>query len=131
MMKRILLAVMMALGMCGVASADGVYKQKSLIGPTTATAAATVTTPLTSIVAAPGSGLYNCVTDVYVVSAGTFTFRILDGATTSYAVLHAANVVVNKSWDQNTAWCASAGNTLTLSVDNGTAWLNYKGFVGQ
>lgn len=94
----------------------------SLIGP--ATSATNVT------VASAGTGVKNCISDIDVVSASTYTFRMLNGSTTFYAMGPlAAGASLVRSWDIDTAPCGDAATAVQLKVDNGTFSINYNGYT--
>lgn len=93
----------------------------SRIGP--ATAATTVT------IAAAGQGLRNCLTGFTVVSQSTYTVRVLNGATTTYALLLPATAGHAKDYTVQNALCSDPNTLLRIYVDNGTSNINYEGFV--
>lgn len=83
------------------------------------------------LIAAPGAGKYNCITDITVISASTYTFRMLNGATTAYSVLMPASGGLIKEWGVDNAFCVAVNTTTQITVDNGTFSINYQGFVRQ
>lgn len=66
----------------------------------------------------------NCITDLSVSLSSGSTFYLLDGGTTAYVILGAANLpfsgattsIWTKHWDHTGPWCGTAGNTVTLSI---------------
>ena len=92
-------------------------------------------TPATSssnvTISAPGANLRNCLTSVTAISNSTYTFRLLDGGTTRYALLLGADAGLVKDWNRPDLWCAGHNSTLELKVDNGTFSINYDGVVAR
>lgn len=91
------------------------------IGP--ATSASNVT------ISAGATGVRNCITDIDVVSNSTYTLRVLDGATTTYALLLPSGTVFARTWDLADPFCGTAATLLKISVDNGTFTINYRGIT--
>src|SRR3990167_2787686 len=102
-------------------SAHSTVRMTSKIGPTTATSLVSI-----SISSAPDS---NCITDVDVVSTADYTFRILNGGTTGYAIALSSGQGVVWSWDEATAICGSSNTTTYLSISAGAYNINYRGFT--
>ncbi len=121
-MKKILVLVLaFVASQAWAVENSGVPSIESRMAAGTSTSAVTI--------AAPGTGLRNCVTDFTVVSASTYTFRMLDGNTTSYVVLMPAAGVLSKSFGIHNPWCVSSNNPLKLTVDNGSYTINYLGVI--
>ena len=96
----------------------------SIIGPTTATSRV--------LIAAAGSGVRNCLTDIDVISDAAYTLRILNGGTTVYALVLAADSGFIRSWDETQGFCGSANTLMEIYVSAGTNYnINYKGFTGS
>lgn len=91
------------------------------IGPATSSAQVTIT--------AGSSGIKNCVSDFDVISDSTYTFRVLDGGTTIYAMNLVPNAGLIRSWGRDGAICGSSATSMTLSISSGTYAINYKGFT--
>lgn len=85
-------------------------------------------------IAAPGAGLYNCLSKVVTTSTGTYTFRILDNATTGYQLTGITGSVVLE-WPLDDAYCTATANTpMTVKASTTTGAgqdIMYKGFVRQ
>lgn len=91
----------------------------SPIGPATSTSNVTISAQ---------SGVRNCITHVSTISSSTNTFRMLDGATTNYALLLGAGQGYVADFNPEAPWCTSPSRSLTLSVDGGTFSINYDGY---
>lgn len=83
------------------------------------------------VIAAPGAGKYNCLTDLTVISDAAYTLNVVSGATTSYTLIMAANSGVVKEWDLDKAFCVAVNTTTHINVSAGTFQINYQGFVRQ
>ena len=112
----------------------------SRIGPTFATLASWgVTPPISkdqaSSIAAAGSGIRNCLSNLTFIANSTSTVRILDGGTTVYALDLAASSLLQESWD-NDDMCGTANTALIVKISTGhfqatagTQQLSYTGFT--
>lgn len=91
------------------------------IGPATATSTVTIS--------AAGTGIKNCITDVDVISDSAYTFRVLSGATTIYALTLGANTGLVRAFDDPNALCSSNNAQLQIKVSAGTYQINYQGYT--
>lgn len=92
----------------------------SVIGPANSTSRVEI--------AAGATGVRNCLTHASAVSTSTFTFRVLDGGTTVYAIQLAANSGFVGDWNPEDPICSTAATILTLSVDSPPYQINYQGY---
>lgn len=95
----------------------------SALGPSTSASNVVIT--------AGSSNIKNCISDVDVISDSTYTFRMLDGGTTIYAMSIPPYTGLIRSWGRDGAVCGSNASSMTLSVSSGTFNINYKGFTRQ
>lgn len=93
----------------------------SRIGP--AKGAAQVT------LAAGGTGVRNCLSNVDANSDAQFTFRILDGGTTIYAVVVSSGSTLVRSWDLDQLYCGTANTAMYMYINGGNYSINYQGFT--
>ena len=135
-----------ALGMTAMLCASPVfadsswrYTPQSAIGPVYISTATNRLVALSSTtIAAPGTGLRNCLTTLVATSTNPISLAVLDGVngTIIYAPgKTAADGNATGSWPFNDPLCGSAGNALvlqsTVSVNGSFAAYSYQGFVGN
>lgn len=121
-MKKALLSLFVV-GLVGSVWADSPAIPRIESRMTPATSSSNVT------ISAAGSNLRNCLTDATVISNSTYTFRVLDGTTTSYQLLMGASQGLAEDWSINNPFCGSPNSSMTLSIDSGTFRINYSGVV--
>jgi hypothetical protein len=80
-------------------------------------------------IAAPGAKLRNCITSITTISDSTYTFRILDGGATDYAILLGADQGLAQDYGRDDPFCGDPNKAMYLTIDNGTFNINYKGFI--
>ena len=98
--------------------------RKGTIGP--AHANESVTIP------AAGTNNKNCIADLDVTSFenSNWSFHVLDGGTTIWAVDLSSDTGFIRSWDDEDALCSSNNTALHLNITAATtAQINYGGFV--
>ncbi len=104
----------------GTARAGNEPEIYTKIGPSTATSQITLS-------AVPGKR--NCLSNVDYISDAAFTFRVLDGGTTVYALTYAAAGGAVRSWDTKDAVCGTANTAMILKISAGNYSINYQGYT--
>lgn len=119
-MRKFIYGIGIVIGLSLVIHA-GTLDRRSVIGP-----ANSRNTNVT--IAAGGTGIRNCITRLITASDNLTTVRVLNGATTSYAVLVATNTIASHiNSDPGEAFCGPANTAMYINISTaGTvSWTTY------
>lgn len=121
-MKKYIFSMGIILSVVGYVIAAASYVQRlSKIGPATSTSQVTV--------AAPATGVRNCLTDIDITTNAGATIVVLTGGTTAYSIDVSSGGGVVRSWDDASAPCAAAATAMYVNVTAGNFRINYGGYT--
>ena len=83
--------------------------------------------------AAGGTNVRNCIENIDITSVGAYSFHVLNGGTTIYALTSlGAGTSVVRAWGHDAALCGSANTAMHVNLTTtsaGAYQINYEGFT--